>query len=68
MELGRRQMNSGAGGLVRPEAKAIIGGPLRTAFEQAAGPLPDKLMELADALESAFQRGELGGWGAGRLS
>ena len=61
-------MNSGAGGPLRPEAKAIIGGPLRTVFEQTAGPLPDKLLQLADALEDAFQRGELGGWGAGRLS
>ena len=68
MELGRQQMNSGACGLLRPEATAIIGGPLRAAFEQTAGPLPDKLMELADALENAFQRGELGGWEAGRLS
>ena len=68
MEPGRRQMEYGAHGLLRPEAKTIIGNPLRMALEQAAGPLPDKLMELADALENAFQRGELGGWGAGRLS
>ena len=66
MELGRPQMNSG--GSLRPAATAIIGAPLRSAFEQTAGPLPDKLMQLAAALEDAFQRGELGGWGASRLS
>ena len=39
---------------------ALIGGRLKTVFEQAAtGPMPDRLMELADALEAALQRGDL---------
>ena len=45
------------GGALHP---AVIGGRLKMVFEQATvGPMPDRLMELADALEAAFQRGEL---------
>ena len=39
---------------------SMMGGRLKTVFEQATtGPMPDRLMELADALEAAFQRGDL---------
>jgi hypothetical protein len=37
-----------------------LGGELKTVFDGlTAAPLPDKLMQLADALEEAFQRGDL---------
>lgn len=37
-----------------------IGAELKSMFETlTAGPMPDRLLQLADALEEAFQRGEL---------
>jgi hypothetical protein len=36
-----------------------LGGELKTVFD--AGPLPDRLTQLADALDEAFRRGELTG-------
>jgi hypothetical protein len=37
-----------------------IGVELKTLFETlTSGPMPDRLLQLADALEEAFQRGEL---------
>jgi hypothetical protein len=37
-----------------------LGAELKTLFETlTAGPMPDRLLQLADALEEAFQRGEL---------
>lgn len=42
--------------LVQPE----IGDQLKRMFgDMTAGPLPDRLLTLADRLEEAFQRGEL---------
>jgi hypothetical protein len=37
-----------------------MGAELKTMFESlTAGPMPDRLLQLADALEDAFQRGDL---------
>ena len=37
-----------------------LGADLKSMFEGlTAGPMPDRLLQLADALEEAFQRGEL---------
>jgi hypothetical protein len=39
-----------------------LGCELKTMFDNlTAGPLPDRLVQLADALEEAFRRGELSG-------
>ena len=41
-------------------AQPEIGDQLKRMFgDMTAGPLPDRLVDLADALEEAFQRGEL---------
>jgi hypothetical protein len=41
-------------------AQARIGDELKTMFDTlTAGPLPDRLVQLADALDEAFRRGEL---------
>ncbi|OYX32141.1 MAG: hypothetical protein B7Y99_09020 [Caulobacterales bacterium 32-69-10] len=43
-----------------PAAQAQLGCELKTMFDSlTAGPLPDRLVQLADALEEAFRRGEL---------
>lgn len=37
-----------------------LGQDLKTMFDNlTAGPMPDRLLQLADALEEAFQRGDL---------
>ena len=37
-----------------------MGAELKTLFEAlTAGPMPDRLLQLADALEEAFQKGDL---------
>jgi hypothetical protein len=42
----------------RPQEQ--LGAELKSMFEGlTAGPMPDRLLQLADALEEAFQRGEL---------
>ena len=47
---------SGALDLCQPQ----LGDQLKRMFgDVTAGPMPDRLLELADALEEAFQRGEL---------
>ncbi len=33
---------------------------LKTAYDGMTGPMPHRMQELADALDAAFQRGELG--------
>jgi hypothetical protein len=39
---------------------ARLGAELKSLFDSmAADPMPDRLLQLADALEEAFQRGEL---------
>ena len=41
-------------------ASQRIGADLKTMFDNlTAGPMPERLLQLADALEDAFQRGEL---------
>jgi hypothetical protein len=41
-------------------AQAQLGCELKTMFDSlTAGPLPDRLVQLADALDEAFRRGEL---------
>lgn len=41
-------------------SQAQLGCELKTMFDSlTAGPLPDRLVQLADALEEAFRRGEL---------
>jgi len=43
-----------------PASQAQLGCELKTMFDSlTAGPLPDRLVQLADALEEAFRRGEL---------
>ena len=43
-----------------PTPQAQLGCELKTMFDTlTAGPLPDRLVQLADALEEAFSRGEL---------
>jgi hypothetical protein len=45
-----------------PPMQAQLGCELKSMFGSlTAGPLPDRLVELADALEEAFRRGELSG-------
>ena len=45
-------------GSATPQAQ--LGCELKTMFDTlTAGPLPDRLVQLADALEEAFSRGEL---------
>jgi hypothetical protein len=42
------------------DAQAQLGCELKTMFDSlTAGPLPDRLVQLADALDEAFRRGEL---------
>lgn len=42
------------------DPKARLGCELKTMFDSlTAGPMPDRLTQLADALEEAFHRGEL---------
>jgi hypothetical protein len=43
-----------------PEAQERLGCELKSMFDNlTAGPLPDRLVQLADALDEAFRRGEL---------
>ena len=45
-----------------PPGQPELGEQLKVMFgEMSAGPLPPRLLELADRLEEAFQRGELFG-------
>ena len=45
-----------------PGSQPELGDRLKVMFgEMSAGPLPPRLLELADRLEEAFQRGELSG-------
>ena len=37
-----------------------MGVQLKCAYDRMTGPMPDRMQELAMALEAAFQRGELG--------
>jgi hypothetical protein len=47
-------------GATCPAAQAQLGGELKAMFDSlTAGPLPDRLVQLADALDEAFHRGEL---------
>ena len=41
----------------RPETMGV---QLKCAFDRMSGPMPNRMQELADALDAAFQRGELG--------
>ncbi len=41
-------------------AEQRLGQDLRSMFDNlTSGPMPDRLLQLADALEEAFQRGDL---------
>ncbi len=43
-----------------PDAAAAVGDGLRRMFDEVvAAPMPSSLIELCDALEDAFRRGEL---------
>lgn len=43
-----------------PAMQTRLGCELKTMFDSlTAGPLPDRLVQLADALDEAFRRGEL---------
>ena len=45
---------------VPPLGQPDLGDQLKVMFgEMSAGPMPSRLLELADRLEEAFQRGEL---------
>ena len=49
-------------GAVLQGSQPELGDRLKVMFgEMSAGPLPPRLLELADRLEEAFQRGELAG-------
>jgi hypothetical protein len=46
----------------RESAEAALGDQLKSYFDAiVAGPVPDRLLKLADALDQAFDRGELNG-------
>ena len=48
------------GAAVPPAGQPDLGDQLKVMFgEMSAGPMPSRLLELADRLEEAFQRGDL---------
>ena len=57
-DVGRQPRNDPAAIASPPQER--LGAELKCMFEDlTAGPMPDRLLQLADALEEAFQRGEL---------
>lgn len=48
------------GAAIAPVSQPDLGDQLKVMFgEMSAGPMPSRLLELADRLEEAFQRGDL---------
>jgi hypothetical protein len=45
---------------LRPHERSVLGDDLKSMFDTiTSGPMPERLLQLADALEEAFRRGDL---------